>query len=233
MPLENVCATWSVPQTKRTLQLWRSCLLSKKKKKLDFPSAFSCESCWLTSSHARCPVKSLWIEESACKATISGRICQLWHSSWSLNCSYFHFRSQQTPRCGRKTGVSRGAALPVKQQMAHRHSSQTKCVSQWCVWNDSAIHVWHSRSFKNKVAPTQANEKAIMRWCLKLPVLIKKTKQNKGLPISLQCVQKVPIPTYVSRVEVWHWKCWNYFLVFLNIYNQAWEVVPSYIMGYE
>lgn len=94
--------------------------------------AFSCESCWLTSSHARCPVKSLRIETSACKATIFGRICQLWHSSWSLNCHYFHFHSQQAPRSGRKLGGG-GVALPVKQQMAHRHSSQTKCVSDWCV----------------------------------------------------------------------------------------------------
>lgn len=141
--------------------------------------AFSCESCWLTSSHARCPVKSLWIETSACKATIFGRICQLWHSSWSLNCHYFHFHSQQAPRSGRKLGG--GALLSPSNSRWHIGTVLKPNVCQIDVWNHSAIHVWHSTSF----TPTQANEKAIMRWCLKLPVLILK---NKGLSISLQCV---------------------------------------------
>lgn len=91
------------------LQLWWSCLLSKKnqtnKKKLisHQPSVVNPVD-WLQLMRD-VQLSHFGSKKSACKATIFGRICQLWHSSWSLNCNYFHFHSQQqTPRCGGKLG---------------------------------------------------------------------------------------------------------------------------------
>lgn len=120
---------WSVPQTK----LYRGCAFNVQSKKLNFPSAFSGESCWLIPSHARCPVKSLWIEESACKTTMFGEDLSALAQFMESKLQLFPFPLSINPSVRQKTGVSRGAALPVKQQMAHRHSSQTKRVRMMCV----------------------------------------------------------------------------------------------------
>lgn len=208
MPLENVCAMWSVPQTKPLMDITAVMILPivkknpNKQKKPNFPSAFSCESCWLTSTHARCPVKSLWIK----KICLQGD--NIWEDLSALaqfvesKLQLFPFPLSATnPSLRRETGVSRGAALPVKQQMAQ--SSQTKRLLEWCVWNDSASHVWHSRSFKIKVTPTRSqwegnNEVMSKATCVKLKTRDYRVRYNGFrkyqflILVSTSCITVVP-----------------------------------------